>query len=40
VIAAVVAPLQIVWGLLAGDEVLWRGQRLRIRRGGIIEVLK
>jgi ceramide glucosyltransferase len=38
-LAAVVAPLQIVWGLLAGDEVQWRGQRLRIRRGGIAEVL-
>jgi ceramide glucosyltransferase len=39
-IVAVIAPLQIVWGLFAGDEVLWRGQRLRIRRGGAVEVLK
>jgi ceramide glucosyltransferase len=38
-VAAVVAPLQIVWGLSAGREVRWRGQRLRIRRGGIVEVL-
>jgi hypothetical protein len=40
VIAALIAPLQIVWGLLAGDEVQWRGQRLRIRRAGVIEVLE
>lgn len=40
VIAAVIAPLQIVWGLLAGDEVQWRGQRLRIQRGGVVEVLR
>jgi len=39
VIAAVIAPLQIVWGLLVGDEVQWRGQRLRIRPGGVVEVL-
>jgi ceramide glucosyltransferase len=39
-IVAVIAPLQIVWGLLAGDEVHWRGQRLRIRRDGVAEVLR
>jgi ceramide glucosyltransferase len=39
-IAAVIAPLQIVSGLLAGDEVQWRGQRLRIRCDGVAEVLK
>jgi len=39
-IAAVIAPLQIVCGLLAGDEVQWRGQRLRIRRDGVAEVLR
>jgi hypothetical protein len=39
-IAAVIAPLQIVSGLLAGDQVQWRGQRLRIRRDGVAEVLK
>jgi ceramide glucosyltransferase len=39
-VAALVAPLQIVWGLLAGDEVQWRGQRLRIRRDGVAEVLE
>jgi ceramide glucosyltransferase len=39
VIAAVVAPPQIVWGLLAGDQVQWRGQLLRIRRGSAVEVL-
>jgi ceramide glucosyltransferase len=38
-IVALVAPLQIVWGLLAGDEVQWRGQRLRIGRDGIVKVL-
>lgn len=38
-VAALAAPLQIVAGLLAGDEVQWRGQRLRIRRGGVAEVL-
>jgi ceramide glucosyltransferase len=39
-IAAVIAPLQIVSGLLAGDQVQWRGQRLRIRHDGVAEVLK
>ena len=39
-VAGLIAPLQIVWGLLAGDVVRWRGQRLRIRRGGPIEVLE
>jgi ceramide glucosyltransferase len=39
-IAALIAPLQIVSGLLAGDEVQWRGQRLRIRRDGVAEVLR
>ena len=38
-IVALVAPLQIVWGLLAGDEVQWRGQRLRIGRDGVGEIL-
>ena len=37
---AVVAPAQIVWSLLVGDEVIWRGQRLNIRRGGIGEVVR
>jgi hypothetical protein len=40
VITAVIAPLQIVWGLLAGDQVQWRGQRLRVRRDGVAEVLR
>jgi ceramide glucosyltransferase len=40
VVAALIGPLQIVWGLLAGDQVQWRGQRLRIRRGGVAEVLE
>ena len=35
----VVAPLQILWGLLRGDEIQWRGQRLRIGPNGIVEVL-
>jgi ceramide glucosyltransferase len=39
VVVAFIAPLQIVWGLLAGDEVHWRGQRLRIGRAGVVEVL-
>ncbi|HET9225011.1 MAG TPA: hypothetical protein VFO07_21030, partial [Roseiflexaceae bacterium] len=40
VVVGLVAPLQIVLALLAGDQVRWRGQRLRIRRGGAIEVLE
>jgi ceramide glucosyltransferase len=40
IVAAVLAPLQVVVGLLAGDEVRWRGQRLRIGQGGQIEVLE
>jgi ceramide glucosyltransferase len=39
-LAAVIAPLQIVAGLLGGDEVQWRGQRLRVRRDGTAEVLR
>jgi ceramide glucosyltransferase len=39
-IVALVAPLQIVWGLLAGDEVLWRGQRLRIGRDGVARTVE
>lgn len=34
---AVLAPLQIVWGLLAGDEVQWRGQRLQLDRHGMVK---
>ena len=37
---AVVAPVQIMWGLLMGDEIMWRGQRLNIKRGGIGEVVQ
>ncbi|HYF61307.1 MAG TPA: glycosyltransferase, partial [Herpetosiphonaceae bacterium] len=37
-VAAIVAPIQIARGLL-GDEIHWRGQRLRIGRDGIVEVL-
>lgn len=39
-VAAIIAPLQIVWGVFAGNQVLWRGQRLRITRGGSVEVLE
>ncbi len=35
-----VTPLQILWGLLAGDEIQWRGQRLRIGRNTLVEVLR
>lgn len=37
VIVALVTPLQVVAALLAGDEVEWRGRRLRIGRGGTFE---
>jgi ceramide glucosyltransferase len=36
---SIVAPLQIIGGLLLGDEIQWRGQRLRIGRNTIVEVL-
>jgi hypothetical protein len=38
-VVALITPLQIVAALLAGDEVEWRGQRLRVHRGGEYEVL-
>lgn len=37
---ALFAPLQILWSLLSNDEIEWRGQRLRIRVGGKVEVLR
>lgn len=38
-VAAIVAPAQIARGLLGGDEIHWRGQRLRIGPDGIVEVV-
>jgi len=38
-IVALLTLLQVLWSLLSNEEIEWRGQRLRIRRGGIFEVL-
>lgn len=39
-LGGLLAPLQIVWALLAGDQIVWRGQRLRLGRDGAVEVLE
>ncbi|HLH62975.1 MAG TPA: glycosyltransferase [Ktedonobacteraceae bacterium] len=36
---ALIIPLQILKALISNEEIEWRGQRLRIRRGGKMEVL-
>jgi ceramide glucosyltransferase len=38
-VVALVTPLQVAMALLASDEVEWRGQRLRVHRGGKFDVL-
>ncbi|MBF6590430.1 MAG: hypothetical protein IVW57_07840, partial [Ktedonobacterales bacterium] len=37
-VVALVTPVHILWALLTGNEVEWRGQRLRIVREGAFEV--
>lgn len=37
IITALLTPLQILKGLLSGEEIEWRGQKLRIRRDGKYE---
>lgn len=39
IVTALVTPLEILAASLGGDVVEWRGQRLRVRRGGDFEVL-
>jgi len=36
-LVATLAPFQALWALWGGDEVVWRGQRLRVQRGGRVE---
>jgi ceramide glucosyltransferase len=38
-IVALLSPVQVLWALLSNEEIEWRGQRLRIRPGGKMEVL-
>ena len=38
-IVALITPLQVVQALFSSEEIEWRGQRLRIRRGGKMEVI-
>jgi ceramide glucosyltransferase len=38
-IVALLSPMQVLWALLSNEEVEWRGQRLRIRPDGNMEVL-
>jgi ceramide glucosyltransferase len=39
-VVALWTPLQIVWTMLRGDEVEWRGQRLLLRRDGTAEIVQ
>ncbi len=40
-IVAIITPIQIFWALLLADnEIMWRGQRLRIEKGGKYQVIK
>lgn len=36
-VVAILPPVQVVWTLLSGNDIEWRGRRMRIHRGGIIE---
>ncbi|MBV9616692.1 MAG: glycosyltransferase [Ktedonobacteraceae bacterium] len=36
---AIIGPLQVLWTLLSKEEIEWRGQRLRIRIGGELEIV-
>ena len=38
--AALVTPLQALAALATGDEFVWRGQRIRLQRGGQFEVIE
>ncbi len=38
-IVALWSPVQIIWTLLLNNEVEWRGQRLRLLRGGKVEIV-
>ncbi|HVB72492.1 MAG TPA: glycosyltransferase [Ktedonobacteraceae bacterium] len=38
-VVAFFVPLQILWTLLLNNEVEWRGQRLRLRRDGSVEIV-
>ncbi len=39
-LAALLAPFQVLWALFSKNEIEWRGQRLRIYRGDTYEVLE
>lgn len=39
IIVAIGTPLHIIWTLLSGNEVEWRGQRLRLHRDGTAETI-
>ncbi len=39
ILVALIVPLHIIAMLFANDEIKWRGQRLRVKRGGGFEVL-
>ena len=38
-VVAFFVPLQMLWTLLLSNEVEWRGQRLRLRRDGTVEIV-
>jgi hypothetical protein len=39
-VVALLAPIEILQALASDDEVEWRGQRLRVSRGGAFEVVE
>jgi ceramide glucosyltransferase len=39
-LVGLVSPLQIVAALLSGDEIEWRGRKLRIKQGGLSEEVR
>jgi ceramide glucosyltransferase len=38
-VVAIITPIQVLGALFSNEEIEWRGQRLRIRRGGKMEVI-
>lgn len=37
---AILSPIQILLALLGNNEIVWRGQNLRLEKGGVFQVLK
>jgi hypothetical protein len=39
-LVATLSPLEALWALWSGNEVVWRGQRLRVYPGGRVEAVE